>query len=255
MSEYSGRRGVAPGRGRRVAAWVAIVLGVTGLVVSGYGLAKQVLPRRFSAAQQQALAGWRVGGRWRDLPAGQLFPATIGYQLPAAVVIADPPLPLFAQRIAIAPQAACTEAVASAALALSRAGCEAVLRATYEDETRSFVMTVGVAVLPSASAADSVAHIVSGDLSGQQNGIALAARMAGWRLYDYSRQLSSVLTAGPYLVMFSAGYADGRPRVQLDHDSYAQAEISSMADGVAQAIARTLGTPPPPAHCPGSPGC
>src|SRR5579872_1296668 len=241
MSEYSG--------GRRVAAWTAIVLGVTGLVVSGYGLAKQVLPRRFSAAQQQALAEWQVGGRWRDIPAGALFPATIGYQLPDAVVVADPPLPLSAQRIAIAPQAACTNAVASAVLALRQAGCEAVLRATYEDETRSFLMTVGVAVLPSASAADSVAHVVATDLSAQQNGIALAAHLAGWRFYDYSRQLSSVLTAGPYLVMFSAGYADGRPRVQLDHDSYAQAEISSMADGVAQAIARTLGTPPPPARC------
>lgn len=247
MSEYSG--------GRRVAAWTAIVLGVTGLVVSGYGLAKQVLPRRFSAAQQQALAGWQVGGRWRDFPAGALFPAAIGYQLPDAVVIADPPLPLFAQRIAIAPQAACASAVASAALALRHAGCEAVLRATYEDETRSFLMTVGVAVLPSAGAADSVAPVVATDLSAQQTGIALAAHLAGWRFYDYSRQLSSVLTAGPYLVMFSAGYADGRPRVQLDHDSYAQAEISSMADGVAQAIARTLGTPPPPARCPGSPGC
>lgn len=247
MSDYSG--------GRRAAAWTAVALGIAGLIVSGYGLARQMLPRRFTPAQEQALAQWWVGGRWRDFQAGQLFPATIGYQLPGAVVIADPPLPLLAQRVAIAPQAGCAKAVASAAGALSQAGCEAVLRATYEDETKSFLMTVGVAVLPTPRAADGVARTVNTALSAQPDGIALAAHLAGGRPYEYSRQFSSVLTAGPYLVMFSAGYADGRPRVQLDHDSYAQAEISSMADGVAQEIARALGATPPPARCPGAPGC
>jgi hypothetical protein len=239
------------GTGRRVAAWLAIVLGVSGLVVCGYGLAKQVLPRHFTAAQQQELSTWQVGGRWRAYPAGQVFPPSVSYQLPDTVVIENPPLWLYAQRVAILPQASCAPTVTVASGALRRAGCEAVLRATYEDQTKSFVMTVGVAVLPSAGAAASVAHTVSAALSQQQYGAALAA----WRPYDYSRQLSSVLTAGPYLVMYSAGYADGRPPVQLGHDSYAEAEISSMAGGVAQQVASLLGSPPPPARCPGSPGC
>jgi hypothetical protein len=245
------------GPGRRVAAWTALVLGVAGLVTAGYGLARQVMPRHFTPAQQQAISAWQVGTRWRAYSAGRMFPASIGYQLPDTVVIDNPSLTLYADRVAIAPQATCRSAVAStrADAALGQAGCEAVLRATYEDETKSFLMTVSVAVLPSASAATTVAPVINAALAEQQDGFALTANLAGWRSYDYNRQLSSVLTAGPYLVLYSAGYADGRPRVQLGHDTYSQAEISSMANGVAQSVAGTLDTAPPVAHCPGSPGC
>ena len=68
------------------------------------------------------------------------------------------PLDLEALRISIAPQEAdCAKAVTSAAAGavLRKHGCEAVLRATYVDTTRSYVMTVGVAVLPNATAATS----------------------------------------------------------------------------------------------------
>ena len=129
---------------------------------------------------------------------------------------------------------------------LKKAGCEALLRASYEDETKSFVMTVGVAVLPSAAAAADVARTMT------ESGTVVQPDLAG---HYYSRQLSSVLTAGPYLIMYQAGYADGRPRVQLTHDSYAQTEITSMASGVAQEVANDLAAAPPPAQCPGGPGC
>src|SRR5580658_2724294 len=146
------RRGA---RGRRVAALIALVLGLAGFVISTTGMATQLLPRRFSAAQQQHIESWEIAGRWQQLTAGQIFPASVGYQLSATVLQDATPLNLNALRVAIAPQSGCGTGVTTAAATsvLRHDGCQAVLRATYADATGSYVMTVGVAVLPSASAA------------------------------------------------------------------------------------------------------
>jgi hypothetical protein len=74
-------------------------------------------------------------------------------------------------------------------------------------------------------------------------------------LYDYNRQITGAYTAGPYVVMYAAGYSDTRPRVPLADDSYSFAEMTSMARGVAQSVADRLGSQPAPPHCPGTPGC
>ena len=50
-------------------------------------------------------------------------------------------------------------------------------------------------------------------------------------------------------------HTDGRPRVSIGNDSYAQGEMTAAASGVAQNVATTLGSPPPAPHCPGTPGC
>jgi hypothetical protein len=55
--------------------------------------------------------------------------------------------------------------------------------------------------------------------------------------------------------MYAIGYADGRPRVPITADSYADAEMTGMGTGVAGAIASVLGESPAPPHCPGTPGC
>lgn len=255
-----------PRRFRRGAAIAALILGTLGFAISAVGVAIAVLPRHFTAGERQQILSWEVGGRWRAMPAGQIFPALVQYTLPSTVIQDYPPLELQAVRVAIAPQAACTTAAvtdAAAAGLLRKEGCAAVLRATYIDQTSSFVVTIGVAVLASTSAATAA----SGDLAHP----AVAAERgsgplpAGVRtvhfggaasyLYDYSRQISSAIAAGPYLVMYAAGYSDGRPRVQLAHDSYSQAEMSSVAKGVASSVASGLGHQPSAPHCPGSPGC
>ena len=252
-------------RFRRGAAIVALVLGLIGFVVCTVAVAIAVLPRHFSAGEQQQIMAWEVQKRWRAMPAGQIFPATVGYNLPDGIVPDDPPLMLRAERIAIAPQSGCAAAVTSAAAAslLHRNGCEAILRATYIDKTSSFVVTVGVAVLPTQAAASTVSSGLAGpQLAAARSSGALPPgvstvrfRGAAGGLYDYSRQISSTMPAGPYLVMYAAGYSDGRPHVQLAHDSYSQAEMASMAQGVASSVAGDLGTPPPPPRCPGGPGC
>lgn len=280
-------------RFRRGAAIVALVLGLIGLVVCAVAVAIAVLPRHFSAGEQQQIIAWEVQKRWRALPAGQIFPATVGYSLPDGIVPNDPPLTLQAVRIAIAPQSSCAAAVTSIAAGslLHRNGCSAILRATYIDQTSSFVVTVGIAVLPTPAAASAVSSELVGSqlasAAGQSSAVAAGPGQSGavaggpgksntaghtsgalppgvstmrfsgaaGGLYDYSRQISSTVPAGPYLVMYAAGYADSRPHVQLAHDSYSQAEMASMAQGVASSVAGDLSTPPPPPHCPGGPGC
>jgi hypothetical protein len=258
------RRGA---RGRRIAAVIALVLGVAGFVISAAGTATQLLPRRFSAAQQQQIENWEIAGRWQQLTAGQIFPASVGYQLSAAVLQDATPLNLNALRVAIAPQSGCGTGITTAAAAsvLRHDGCKAVLRATYVDATWSYVMTVGVAVLPSDAAAarahqslgqprltaanqSEAARLAAGILVVRYHGTAAA-------MYDYSRQISASFAAGPYLVMYAAGYADSRPRVPVAADHYAYAEMTSLADGVAQVVADTLAAPPASPHCPGTPGC
>jgi hypothetical protein len=78
---------------------------------------------------------------------------------------------------------------------------------------------------------------------------------AAGRAYDYNRQVSASFTAGPYVVMYAAGYADNRPRVPVSRDRYSEAEMTSMARGVAHSVAKTLAAAPAPPHCPGAPGC
>ena len=258
------RRGA---RGRRTAALVALMLGLAGFVISATGMATQLLPRRFSAAQQQQIESWEIAGRWQQLTAGQIFPASVSYQLSAAALQDATPLNLNALRVAIAPQSGCGTGVttATAASVLRHDGCKAVLRATYVDATWSYVLTVGVAVLPSAAAAKAAhqslaqprltaankskaAGLAAGILVVRYHGSAAA-------MYNYSRQISASFPDGPYLVMYAAGYADSRPRVPVTADRYSYKEMTSLAGGVAQSVAGTLGATPASPHCPGTPGC
>ena len=263
-----GRGRAGRGRGRRAVAIIALILGLAGFAVSMTGVVIQLLPRHFTAEQERQIEAWEVMRRWQTMTAGQIFPASVSYQLSAQVLKDTAPLDLDALRVSIAPKETdCGKAVTGpvAAAVLRRNGCEAVLRATYVDSTRSYVMTVGVAVLPNAAAAASADSGLSQprlaaahDLGGNRlpAGV-LVVRFggAGARLYDYNRQISASFAAGPYVVMYAAGYSDNRPRVPVSQDEYSDAEMTSMAKGVAVSVANTLAASPAPPHCPGAPGC
>jgi hypothetical protein len=117
-------------------------------------------------------------------------------------------------------------------------------------------VTVGVAVMPGASAARSAA----GELSSGK-GLRPGVRAAAFRgtlaasFGDRQRQLSWATSEGPYLILSTAGYADGLPHAAVPSDSYADQEMSSLANGVADAIGTPLGVRPPTPKCPGAPGC
>ena len=243
------------------------MLGLASFAISATGLATQLLPRQFSAAQQRQIVNWEIGSRWQQLTAGQIFPASIPYQLSAAVLQDATPLNLDALRIGVAPQSGCGAGVTTSAATavLRRDGCQAVLRATYVDATQSYILTVGVAVLPSDAAAAKASQSLSQPRltaarsagAGRLDAGVLVVRYHGTAaaMYDYIRQISASFAKGPYLVMYAAGFADSRPRVPVASDRYSDAEMTFLAQGVARSVAATLAAPPASPHCPGAPGC
>ncbi len=248
---------IPPPRPRLRLAATAVVAGLIGLVASLVGLGIGVMPRHFTAPEQQKIISWEVGKRWQAWQAGEIFPASVTYQVPATSLASDRGLILTARRVGIAPEASCATVTDSAAArVLAGHGCTTVLRATYADATGAFVTTVGVAVLPSARAATAVETALSGPgtfLPGVRPA-AFPHTLTAW-FGDAGRQVSLSMSAGPYLVMYTAGYADGRPRAGAQGDRYGQSELLSAAEGIADDIVGKIGAQPPPPVCPGVPGC
>jgi hypothetical protein len=236
-------------------AVVALVLGVAGLVISLIGVAAQVLPRQFTAGQQRQITDWEFGSHWRSFPAGKIFPAAVPY-FPPASLNDDKGLTLTATRIGIARQASCAVATDPAvATVLARNGCAAVLRATYVDGTHSYVVTVGVAVMPGSAQAAAAKR----ELPGGNYGVR-PVRFKGTAAADFTtgrRQIWGVLggSTGTYVFFYTIGYADGRQQVLVTADSYGDAEMTSMGQGVAGKVSKVLAGPLPAPHCPGTPGC
>jgi hypothetical protein len=244
--------------GSTAIAVTALVLGLVGLVISLIGVATELMPRTFTAGQQRQITDWEYGRNWRTLPAGQIFPASVSYQPPA--VLDGSSLLLTARRIGIARQSSC-EAVtdAAAAAVLDRNGCSAMLRATYTDGTDSYVVTVGVAVLPTTAQAEAADTELSnaaqaGGISPGVAALSFKNTPAAW-FTDERRQLTGVARAGTYLALYTVGYADSRPREPVSGDKYADGEMTTLGGGVAQAVLTEVGAPQPAPHCPGTPGC
>jgi hypothetical protein len=258
----AGSRADAKAGARRRTRYLAItllVLGAAGFSGSVAGLASQAMPRRFTPSQQRQVTDWEMGKRWRALPAGAIFPASVSYRPPASLGD-NPSLTLSAQRVGIASQASCAAAAdPTAAAVLDHDGCTAMLRATYVDQTGSYVMTVGAAVLPGAAPAAAAARAITADGSAAGIGPTVhTVRFAGTLAAGFSntrRQLSGVLSAGTYVVLYTVGYADSRPKEPVTGDSYARAEMMSAGAGMAHAVLSVLAAPVPPPHCPGTPGC
>jgi hypothetical protein len=242
------------------------VLGTCGLVFAALGIAGQFMPRQFTAAQRIRIEAWEVAARWRTMPKTTIFPARVGYELMGAQMGVPGSLRLTARRLGIASQASCAGAAAAGRQALSvlrRDGCQAVLRATYMDATSSLVLTVGVAVLRNESSALSAARYLTRGAAAGQGAAAThpvlrpvpfpGTPAAGFGLRQ--RQFAWVIGSGSYLVVATAGYADGRPRVPVSSDPYTLMEMTSLAQGVAVDIAAPLGAAPPVPRCPGEPGC
>ena len=265
MGDGHGQRRLNGRRGRRrVAAVIALVIGIAGLGLSAIQVAGGLLPRTFTQAQQQQIMAWEVAARWRELPAGAIFPATTTYQ-PPEVLDDGGALTLTTRRLGIAPQASCKQAVdVTAAQALASNGCQVLLRATYVDGTGAYLVTVGIAVFPgSAQAAAAQQALSSPTLSHEGNVNALAAgvqaasfpgtQAAGFT--NSRRQVSGSLSAGPYVLLYTIGYADGRPTVPVGSDGYTDGEMTSMGTGLANSIVNKLTAVPPVPHCPGAPEC
>lgn len=251
------------GRGQLIAIVLAVI-GLCGLAVAAVGIRGQLRPRAFTPAQQRRIQAWEVAKRWRMTPKSQIFPLVIRYTLPSAAGSSGG-LKLSARRLEIAQQTSCAKATGSRRFmsVLGGDGCAALLRSTYADSTSSLVLTAGIAVLKDQASAMAAAVFLTGGAAAGQGGVARQLVLSPFRVsgtpaarYGYAqRQLSWVVAAGPYLVMATVGYADGRPRVPVAADAYAYQEMTSLARGVAVRIAAPLGVTPPVPRCPGAPSC
>jgi hypothetical protein len=196
--------------------------------------------------------------RWRALSAGQIFPVTEQYQVAQLALNSARGLSLTARRLSIAPPSSCGKAVSTAAAAvLANGRCAAVMRATYLDASGSMVVTVGVAALPTISAATTASDRLTGVIHNQSLAVHAfpVARSAAASFRQPQRQISLATSAGPYVVFTTAGFADGRRRVPLSTDDYILQEMTSLAGGLATDISRRLDVQPATPACPGAPGC
>jgi hypothetical protein len=246
-------------------ALVAVV-GLGGLVAAGIGISRQVMPRTFTPAQRRQIEAWELARRWRVTPKTSIFPFRIRYKLSGDQLGSSGALTLTARRLEIARQASCTRGTAAEVAVirlLEQRGCEAMLRATYTDASSSLVLTVGVAVLRDrASAATAAGYLTRNSAAGvgavTVQSVLRPVSVAGTPAAAFGvrqRQISWAVSAGPYLVVTTVGYADGRPHQPVASDTYSYLEMTSMAGGVAIAVASPLGAPPPVPHCPGGPAC
>jgi len=256
--ERPGASGRVAARRRRFAVFtLLLVAALGGLAVAAVGVAHGLLPRQFTAAQRRQISDWEMERRWRALPAGKIFPATVSYTLPGADLDSGGDLNLHAQRLAISPAEPCADAFSAAAEhVLSRLGCSTALQATYVDASGSMVVTVTVAVLP-GSAAATAAYNGLPDMAAGDPGPALPYAVAGTAAAGFGeaeRQLSSDVVAGPYVILSTAGFADDRTQ-RVSSDIPVSQEMSSLASGLVRSVQIMIGKTPPEPVCPGAPGC
>ncbi|MCK2213002.1 hypothetical protein MF672_004210 [Actinomadura sp. ATCC 31491] len=206
----------------------AVAAGVAG------STAGAELTRGPTAAELRAAATREVAERWRAWPAGRVFPASLPYA-------AEQGGEERARRVGISPDTSCEHLDPSAAEALRRAGCRALLRATYIDALRGVLVTVGVAVLPDEPAAARArsAFPEGGEPVPGLRPLAFAGTVAD-RFTPAVRQTGSVRQAGPYLVLTTAGEVDGRPGGAVGEP---RPTVFAFAAELAEEVLAALSTP------------
>jgi hypothetical protein len=194
-------------RRRPLRALVAILAAVCCLAVAiGAGTAAHAeLARKPTPAELSAAAAAAVAGRWQSWPTGRIFPAALGYTTQLLTQEA-------ARRVGIAPQTACRDGLDAALDGLAaRDGCQAVLRATYVDQLQGVVYTIGVLAFATLRGAAGFERGLPRGQSGVPGLRALAfPGTAGAAFDDAARQASAAQRQGPYVLLTTAGYADGR---------------------------------------------
>ena len=204
---YSETRGLegTPGRRPRTFGIIIVLIFITGLGAAGGGAALLVaMASRHPTQAQISAAGQREFTLlWQRLPAGKIFPASVGY---VNSLGADTTATL----VGIAPQARYAAAVDARAAAVLAAGCLTVLRATYTDASRTALATIGVAVMRSADGADAALQTLAAGGHGGLLPVSFPGTVASLFTGKARETASAQSAAGPYLFLYAAGYADGR---------------------------------------------
>ena len=224
------------GRAVRIAACAtAAVAGLTVAVFAG-GRAHAMETREPTRAELSEAAAAAVAQRWERMPAGQIFPATIGY-------ITDLRTQEKASRLGIDQGDTCARALDGTLRRLAEGdGCMAGLRADYADQLLGSVYTLGVLAFPSAASAAAFFARIPLDAYPAAGLRAFAVPGTPAALFgDGARQAAAAQLAGPYVVLAVAGYSDGRPANAADErrDSVFD-PAGQLVGAVAAPLARPL---------------
>jgi len=162
------------------------------------------LVRKPTAAELSRAAATAVARRWQAWPAGKIFPASLPY-------VTNLEVPEHASRVGIDPANGCAAAVdATVAAVLRRYGCLGVLRANYLDQREGVVFTVGVVAFPGDRAAAAARSQLRAASTSGLRALAIPKTASAW-FSDRARQAATMALSGPYIVLTTAGYSDGRP--------------------------------------------
>jgi hypothetical protein len=210
-------------------------LGCLAVAIVAGTAARAELTSKPTPAELSAAAALAVASRWRSWPAGQIFPTELGYTTNLATRET-------ARRIGIAPQTACPAGVdAVLRRPAARDGCQAVLRATYVDQLRGVVYTVGVLPFATGRGAERFVRGLEADRSDVIGLSALAfPGTASAAFSDAARQAATAQQRGTYVVLTVSGYADGRPAAAA---SEARASVFAPATQLASRIIGLLTVP------------
>jgi len=206
------------------------------------GLYKETRSRPLTPEEQNRYKQEEIARRWQSWPATGVFPDEVKY-------LGLDRVQLYARRVGIAPEARCRAAAdPSVAQILDEHGCLTMLRATYLDQTSTFVMTVGVAVLEDEEARVSATEELTQDDRVGVLPVAFPGTPAE-RFGVGQRQRTAWVGAGPYVVFSTAGYADGRTRAAVPPEEILHSELWPAAKSVGNQIAYFLADPPKVPPC------
>ncbi|MEV5897062.1 hypothetical protein [Nonomuraea fuscirosea] len=232
-------------RNRRVfVTLLGVIIAVSAVVVllGTVGMVAETRSRPLTPAEQNQYKQEEIARRWQAWPASGVFPEEVRY-------LGLDRAQQYARRVGIAPETECAKGVdASVAGVLQNHGCRTMLRATYIDQTASFVITVGVAVLKDEASRISAAEELTQDDRVGVLPVAFPGTVSE-RFGPDQRQRTGWVGAGPYLVFSTAGYADGRTRAAIPPEEILHSELWPAAKSIGNQIAYFLADPPKVPPC------
>ncbi len=224
---------------RLLALSTLTVVGLVGVAGGGVALGRE-LTRTATPTEQAAALRQEIATRWQRLPAGKVFPA----QLTFAYTVYSDVWKTRATLVGIAPPASCRAALEPAAYQVVRGlGCVTVMRATYVDAARTTATTVGIAVFPAPNAAQTAQIMLTSLTPAEGLRVVSYSGTVTGEFGDPSRGEFGTEVAGPYLLLYTAGYTDGIPGAIAATDSDEPSDLGTGALAVLAHVLTAHGSP------------
>ncbi|WP_214412703.1 hypothetical protein [Sphaerisporangium fuscum] len=219
-----------------------LAIAATNVLLGVIGVLQETRSRPLTPSERARYTEQDVARRWQAWTADAVFPSQVQYLGLARVR-------QYAKRVGIAPEAPCASVVDSpVASVLRKHRCRTMLRATYVDQSSTFAVTVGVAVMTDEEARVNTAADLPVDDRVGVRPVAFPGTVTE-SFGAAQRQRTAWMGAGPYIVFSVAGYTDGRTREAVPPEEAVHSELWPAAQSIAGRIAHDLAAPPEIPRC------